>query len=1041
MGHCTLVTTGQRREEPPAPQGKEARVDGKGRRIARVVAGAGAVVALGALVAANVAVVLLGDTVNSYLGIGEQVVVSEERRDATMAAGRALAERVEGEGIVLLRNEDAALPLPADVRRVNVFGWASTQWVASGSGSGQVAGSTMGLLDALSEAGLSYNERLADMYRDFCGERTFASAGALNSHASEFCRLFEPSVRDESCYTPELLEDARAFSDTALVVIGRVSGESIDCPQAQHKVVERGGELEIDASRGYLELSREEEDLLRYVGATYERVVVLVNSTNAMELGELETIPGIDAALLVGATGEVGARAVVDVLTGATNPSGRTTDTYAYDFATAASWANAGELGEGRYLGAEGLYPADGTLNVNVGVTEPYDAVRFVDYAEGIYVGYRWYETADAEGFWDGVENEHGTGYDGVVQYPFGFGLSYTDFSWEVVERSHASGASVGRDTSFSVVVRVTNTGSVAGRDVVQLYCSAPYHAGGIEKAAWVLVGYQKTGLLEPGESQDVTVSFLLDDVASFDHDDANANGFAGYELEAGDYAVELRHNAHEPAACARARTTLRVPATILCRDDLATGAEVTSRFTGGSAVDGVSVDGSDSGAGLTYLSRADFAGTFPSEPSPDREMTDNVRALNLYGEDQVKEDAQAYEELVARGEVSLGQPLASTTSAVLTLTENGQLTAIARHLGEKYESAVWDTLLDSLSVDDMSSLVLHGYLATGRIKTLSKPLTKEVDGPAQVGSFNQLASGVGYPGPTVLAQTWNPGLAREYGRQLGLEAAVLGVDGLYAPCADLHRTPIGGRNYEYYAEDPLVCGVTAREVTAGAREAGTYCFLKHFAVNNQDSYRDGLYTWLTEQALRELYLRPFQIAVRGGITGVMTSYNRVGAVWAGGSTALLSEVLRGEWGFAGAVITDYADHQQYMNADQALRAGSDLYMDGVFRNGSFAFGFDSAALARVRGTGDEALAASYVTNLRRATKDVLYVWLNARAANLAYNEQARATGAPTLDRPLKTESFNWLGTGLALLDAAAATFLITRLFRPAGTRDKPGMV
>ena len=980
------------------------------RRTARVAAGVAAAGAVAALAAGTVALALMGDTVKSFLGT-DAVDVSAERRDATMEAGRALAERIEAEGIVLVRNEDQTLPLPKGTDRVNVFGWASTQWVGSGSGSGQVTGSVMGLLDALEERGVSYNHELADMYRAFHGERDYRGAGALNSHDYEYCRLYEPSVDDATCYSEDLLANAREFSDTAIVVIGRVAGESIDCPARQYKVRERGGGVVTDATRTYLELSQEEEELLAYVGATYEHVVVVVNSTNTMELGELETVPGVDAALLAGATGEVGARAVASVLWGDANPSGRTADTYAYDFSTAASWANAGEKGEGSYVGSRGLYPADGTPNVNVGVAETYDAVRYVDYVEGIYVGYRWYETADAEGFWDDVTNEHGTGYEGVVQYPFGYGLSYTDFAWEVVGRAPSQGTRVERETSFSLRVRVTNTGSVAGRDVLQLYCSAPYASGGIEKASSVLVAYEKTRLLQPGESQEVTLSFDLDDVASYDCRDANANGFCGYELERGEYVVELRRNAHEVAECPAARTTLYLPDDVACETSLETGAAVTNRFTGDAAADGVSIDGSDSGAGITYLTRADFAGTFPEVRAANRPMSDAVAELNLYDGERAREDAEIVAQSSGAADV---QPSASSWSQTWRLFSDGELTELGVELGTDYGSPFWEIVLDRISVSDMERLTLHGYLATGSIEAIGKPLTKEVDGPAQVGSFNQLTYGVGYPAPSVLAQTWNVGLAREYGRQLGLEAAVLGVDGLYAPCSNLRRTPVGGRNYEYYSEDPLVCGTMATQVVGGARDAGTYCFLKHFAVNNQDSYRDSLYTWLTEQTLRELYLRPFQIAVEGGATGLMTSYNRIGATWAGGSRALLTDVLRGEWGFEGAVITDYADHQQYMSADQALLAGGDLYMDGVFRNGEY-------ALAPGDGSGERGYAAS----LRRATKNVLYMSVEARAANLAHNEAAAADGREGIERPIKRPGANYLGTALGIADAAALVCVV----------------
>lgn len=991
------------------------------KQVLKAIGYTGAAVVVAAVVAANAAMLLFGDTIDAYLG-ADSVEISDEQKSAVMDDGRNLARRIEGEGLVLLRNEDDALPLPATTTKVNVFGWASTQWVASGSGSGQVSGTTKGFLDALKDNGIEYNEQLAGMYRDFHGERAYKSAGALSSRSTEFCRLYEPSVYDKNCYTDDLLSNAEEYSDTAIVVVGRTAGESIDCPGKQYKICARGGDVTMDATRGYLELSSEEIALLRYVGSHYEHTIVVVNSTNTMELGELETIPGIDAALLAGPTGEVGADAVVAALKGEINPSGRTTDTFAYDFSTAASWANSGAMGEGLYTNRRGLYPADGTKNPNIGADEEYDSLRFVDYVEGIYVGYRWYETADAEGYWNGVSNRFGQGYDGVVQYPFGYGLSYTSFSWEVTSRTPGQGFGVSRDSVYTTTVRVTNTGERAGRDVVQLYCTPPYTKGGVEKASTVLVAYAKTKLLEPGESQEVELSFTLDDVASYDAYDKNGDGFNGYELDAGAYTVELKRNAHELADCDFARTQLNLRNTVQCGEDLRTGSTVANRFTGDSTADGVSIDGSNSGASITWLTRADFAGTFPAKCDPDRQIADNVAALNLYGEQDVEADAADYQGLIGQGAYFDGR--GSGNKAAHQLTDDGELTEFARALGENYNDEGWDALLDDLSVDQMTKLVLHGYISTSSIDDVGKPLTKEVDGPSQVGSFNQLAMGVGYPSGTVIAQTWNDGLALEYGRQLGREAAAIGVDGLYAPSVNIHRTPLGGRNYEYFSEDPLVAGNLAAAVVAGAKQTGTYCYIKHLALNNQDSYRDSLYEWLTEQTLREIYLRPFKLAIeKGGATGLMSAYNRIGATWAGGNKALLTGVLREEWGFEGAVITDYADHQQYMNADQMLRAGGDLFMDGVFRNGQFKYGFSAEELSAASGSANEARALSFYTNLRRATKDVLYVWLNARVSqDSGYVRPAKKTGV------------SWVRVCVAAADivvlAGAATLIARRRSR-----------
>ena len=343
-----------------------------------------------------------------------------------------------------------------------------------------------------------------------------------------------------------------------------------------------------------------------------------------------------------------------------------------------------------------------------------------------------------------------------------------------------------------------------------------------------------------------------------------------------------------------------------------------------------------------------------------------------------------------------------------------------------------WDDLLDQVSIADMERIVLHGYISTGKIDGIGKPRTKEVDGPSQVGSFNQLSTGVAYPGATVLAQTWSKELAREYGRQVGLECATIGVDGWYAPSVNVHRTPLGGRNYEYYSEDPLVSGAMASQVVAGSKEAGTYCFVKHLVANSQDTYRDSLYEWMTEQTLREVYLPAFRMLARSGATGIMTSYNRLGATWAGGNAGLITDVLRGEWGFAGTVITDYADHHAYMNADQMLRAGGDLFMDGVFRNGAFEFGYTQSELSSsVAAGGPEAAdAMTFAANLRRATKDVLYTWLNARATNLTYNQEAALDGSAQLTRPVKVPGVQYVSVALAWADLVCAVAVIRWVHR-----------
>lgn len=911
------------------------------------------------------------ETMNTYLEMGEE-----------------LAFQVQAEGTVLLQN-NGLLPLDKTVKNVNVFGWASTNWLASGSGSAQTIGIETDLLEAFEEAGFSYNKDLAKMYEKFMPSNPYKDA--LHNYAEKTCRLYEPSITNENYYSKDLLAKAKEFSDTAIVVLGRYSGESIDCPREQYKVVETKngkydeGNVIVDKSRTFLDASTEELALLEYVAENYENVIVLVNNTNQMNLNFLATIDGIDACLVTGTTGLNAASAIPAILCGEVNPSGRLVDTYAYDFKTSSTYTNSGMEGEGMYLGAEGLYPTDGvTTNPNVGDNPLYEGVSYVDYVEGIYVGYKWYETADVEGFWDEVDNQYGKGYEGVVQFPFGYGLSYTTFTQEIVDY-------ITKDGEIRITVKVTNTGNTAGKEVVQLYYTPPYTKGGIEKSHVELCGFAKTKLLKPGESEDVTITFKVEDMASYDCYDANNNGFVGYEVEAGDYVIKVMKNAHELAG-ENTSVTFYNPMNIQYPTSSVTGNDVYNKFTGNTAIDGVSVDGSDSNANITYISRTDFKKTFPYELAPNRTMTENVKDLNLYLED----DANAFIDKADENIVT------DKESGLLLYDENG-FTQLGLELGGNYDHEKWGVVLEQLTLDEMKNLVLHGYTKTMEALSIGKIQTKDYDGPAQMGGFANCVQGktTGFPNATVIAQTWNADLAYSFGLIEGAQAGELGIEGWYAPAANMHRTPFGGRNYEYYSEDEYVSGIMAAKTVEGSLDAGTYCYMKHLICYEQDSMRDSLYTWMTEQALREIYLEPFRIAIeKGGLSGIMTSYNRLGAVWAGGSKALMTDVIRDEFGFKGCIITDYSDHQSFMIMDQALRAGGDLWMDG-FVMGDFTY---------------ETESNSFKQELRRACKNILYMWTNAGYENMQFLQSRDSVEeTPLFVRPVERKQVSlvtWIQLG-----------------------------
>lgn len=941
-----------------------------------------------AVLAGTYVLSMMATIIDSFIGAPSGNYSEAEIADTKLKA-EALAAEVEAEGTVLVQNNDNTLPLSADTKKVNVFGWASTAWLGGGSGSGGVNAVNTDLLAALTAYGIEYNTELTDMYKDFQPGREYAKT--LKSRPEQSGRLYEPDISNTTYYTQSMLDNAKNFSDTAIVVIGRLAGESNDATKQQYKRTEKGGDIVVDDTRTMLELTTEEENLLTYVGANYAHVVVLINSTNVMELGQIETIPGVDACLIAGLSGSEGATAIPAVLWGEKEPSGRTADTWAYDLTTAASYANAGMEGVGAYADAEGLYPADGTVSGNLDTYDAYEQVSYVDYAEGIYIGYKWYETADAEGYWDGVSNEHGTGYDAVVQYPFGYGLSYTSFDWKVTDAS-ANGATLTKDGDVTVKVTVTNTGDRAGKDVVQLYYTAPYIAGEIEKSSVELGAFAKTKELQPGESEEVALTVPVSDMASYDAYDANHNGFTGYELDAGDYIFTVRHDAHDVDDDAAATITCNLPANVQYAEDTVTGNPVSNKFTGSDAIDGVSLDGSDSNQNITYMTRADFAGTFPKTNTPSRAMTDNVKALNLYTADMADGYINEADEAITTG-----------AKNGLKIEDNGKTTELGYQLGADFNDPQWDALLDELTVDEMENLFINAYAGLAELKSVGKVRSKDADGPAQIGGFTGMGAGTGFPSSSTLAQSWNADLALQEGRTIGTQALQNGYTGWYAPATNMHRSPFNGRNYEYYSEDSLLSGVICGNTVQGANDAGVYTYVKHFICNDGESgiYRDSVYTWMTEQTLREIYLRPFQMLVEDyDAVGLMSSYNRIGAVWAGGSEALLTGILRDEWGFNGAVITDFSDHHKYMNGDQALRAGGSLWMSGF-----------SGKMACETGSN------SYMQALRRATKETLYMYLHVRVTNRDYAESIGDTAA--LRHDFKPAVLGWRHL-VALIDLVA---------------------
>ncbi len=862
------------------------------------------------------------DMINSFFYSGP----SGEEVDAAKKNSADMTRRIEEEGIILLENKGNALPLQSGIP-VNLFGYGSRDTVYGGSGSG--AGDSTNnvtIAKGLENAGFQVNADLVKFYDERFVPRTGVGFTGNNFDINE------PPVSE---YSDALIQGAKDFSDVAIFVISRLGGEGADLPMDMGGTVSAlGGEQSSAAVKGgdpgkhYLELQQTEIDVLEMVKKNFDTVIVLVNSTNAMELGWLED-EAIDAALWVGCLGSTGADAVGEVLAGKVNPSGRTTGTFAYNLESAPTYYS---IGAYNYTNVE-------YVNTNpIATSHDPDAYHYVDYLEGIYVGYRYYETAAADGFID---------YDETVQYPFGYGLSYTSFTQEITDFQN-------NDSVITMEVKITNTGDVAGRDVAQVYVSAPYTPGGIEKSHVVLADFTKTNVIEAGQSETITLTFPLDSVASFDYTGVKADGGA-YVLEAGDYQINLQNNSHDVIDS----RTITISGDRIY-DSANNGARENDLIAAVSLFDDVSF-----GECQTYVSRADWAGTMPTQRVPEtREATDStVAALN-----------------------NKDVPNNDSDTPIVFADHGLKLEDMA---GLEYDDPKWEQLLEQVTMNEMVNLVANGGWTTQAVPSVGKLNYVEVDGPNGINNIMAGSTGNQYCGQSVLGCTWNSQLANEMGKVFGQEAIAMDIAALYAPGLNIHRSPFSGRNYEYFSEDGYHTGKMAAAEIQGIQSQGITTYAKHFAVNDQETNRNmgGLLTWVNEQAMREVYLKGFELAVKdGGSRGIMSSFNRLGTTNTSESYELLTTILRNEWGFRGTVITDANMQHSYMNVDRCLRAGNDLIL--ALMN----FQAPSEATTGTA-TGQQAL--------RQATHNILY-----SAANSVGQE---VSGVPV---PY------WLYIGVGVIDA-----------------------
>ena len=783
--------------------------------------------------------------------------------DATNEEAAGVAEEIMEDGIVLLKNE-SLLPLN-ETKKLNIFGWESINPAYGGAGSGGINDlyDIVSLNQGLENAGFSINQELVNFYNNY---------GADNPEMSiqkQSWTLPEPPV---DTYSDELIKSAKEYSDVAVVVLSRKAGEGHnDIPMDVSKAAyDNNSDKYDDFPEGehYLQLSQTERDMVDMVCSNFDNVIVIYNGANQFELGFVDEYPQIKSVVWCPGTGNVGFNALGKVFSGEVNPSGKTPDTFIYDMTTAPWWNNAEktEYTNLADMAVEGM---------NAGTAQVY-APAFTNYAEGIYVGYKYYETAAQEGSID---------YDKTVQYPFGYGLSYTEFEQKMGELEE-------KDGQISVDVEVTNTGDVAGKDVVEVYYKPPYTNGGIEKSSANLIEFAKTDLLQPGETQTVTVTFSIEDMASYDENHAKA-----YVLEKGDYVISINSDSH----------------TVLDQKTYTAGDDVVYKGENKRASDDIAASNvfENAKGDVTYLSRADHFANY-------EEATKAPASAEL-GEPYVSEyhlnsnfDKTTYLN---------DEDVMPTTGA-----DNGLTLADMRDAD--YDDPRWEKLLDQLTVDEMANMIAMAGYQTAAMDSVGKVATLDFDGPAAINNNFTGVGSIGFPIEVVVASTWNKELAQAWGECMGKISQEMGAEGWYAPGMNTHRTAFGARNYEYFSEDGVLAGNMGAKAVEGARKYGVYSYIKHFALYEGNAKMVSV--WSNEQAIREIYLKPFEISVKqGGANAVMVSWSFLGDKWTGECSNLMNTVLREEWGFRGMALTDFFRNNGhgFMNADAALANGVDAML------------------------------------------------------------------------------------------------------------------
>ena len=970
--------------------------------------------------------------------IGEYGVNQSKDRESYIEHASKVQDQLAEEGFVLLKNKDNYLPRKTEGMKVTLAGKSSVNLARGGAGSGsgsvssgvddyQLAESAEGhVKGALNEVGMELNQKLIEFYgtwtynaqRNSVSFSNNSKSGSGRANGNDGWKGNSQVVIGEtplSSYTDELLASMDEYNDAAIQVISREGSEGCDVKTCNaHDSKATNSSAEKISDRHALQLSENEEALLEELGNHTDNIIVIINSSNIFECEQLQNNDKVKAIIWVGNPGDRGIRAVGRIINGDVNPSGRTVDTWARDFTKDPTFQNFSDnsqtnevtLSNGKtyYAPQDTMFAADGAPMLSYGTDKNYkqhsaprwDSARggeeakvvsggingvkpaaYVSYEEGIYVDYRYYETryADMAKENKASADEWYNGEEGVL-YPFGYGLSYTTFSQKIVKANIKKGSTVDENNKvLALTVEVKNTGKVAGKEAVQLYFKAPYTSGGIEKADHVLCAFGKTGLIQPGKTEKVELSFYLQDVANYDFMDSNGNGFAGYELEKGDYELLLGKNAHENFDS----FNFKIGSDIKYENDRFSGNKVENHFTNNGFYD--SMPG-ENDIEFTQMSRADFVGTFPTHPTiADR----TVKAGSRYEEFLTTEFSLAdfeegnneYVPAAARKDASVAANWAQGSTATSH--------KIKDLIDVPMDDPRWEEIVNQMSWNDMLRIVETNGMSSKDISSVGKGGFSEGDGPQKFNIMWWVSS-------PIIAATFNQDLAHKQGECVGMESHISGKSGWWGPAVNTHRSPFGGRNFEYYSADPFLMGRIAAQVVGAATDRGVYAYFKHFATNDQEKNRESGISFLTEQALREIYLKSFQMVFEEGKSmGVMGSYNRMGLMETAANYNLLTEVLRGEWGFKGSVLSDMThsgnssvNFKCYEHVTNRVLAGCNAQLDQGGFSGDSQAKWDTTMKAPVytKKDGSKAISYSYWYAVRQCSKEHLYMSANCTATN-----------------------------------------------------------